>query len=210
MCQKCCIIFVCASLQCICCMTKAVQPVVVLHCVDSIVIVGVLTRYALLHFMCDFKAAQMNIRHSLIRELMLYNFELGHNTTETTKNICCVKGKSTIDHSTVTRWFKRFCSESKSLNNLAKTGKPKIVDLEATFQVIDANQVSSTWRVSGELGISHFNLVHLLPELGKNIRSCRIVPHVTQISLNFLLTLHTYICIYVCKVCWIWGSRNVL
>ena len=37
---------------------------------------------------------------------MLYKFELCYNTTDTTKNIC-VKG--TIDHSLVTRWFKKFC-----------------------------------------------------------------------------------------------------
>ena len=39
---------------------------------------------------------------------MPYKFELGHNVTEETKNICCVKGVSTIDHSTVSRWFKKF------------------------------------------------------------------------------------------------------
>ena len=61
-------------------------------------VIGVL-KYALLHFICDLKATQMNIQYSLILELMFYNFKLGHNVTEVTKNISCVKGESAVDQS---------------------------------------------------------------------------------------------------------------
>ena len=27
---------------------------------------------------------------------------------EATKNICCAKGEDTVDHNTVTKWFKKF------------------------------------------------------------------------------------------------------
>ena len=57
--------------------------------------------------MCDLKTAQMNGQHSLIQELMLYNFKLDHNTMKATKNICFAKSEGTVDHSTVTRWFKK-------------------------------------------------------------------------------------------------------
>ena len=50
---------------------------------------------------------------------MLYEFELGHNTTEATKNIYCVKGESAVDHNTVNRWFKKFCSGCKNLDDQA-------------------------------------------------------------------------------------------
>ena len=49
--------------------------------------------------MYDFKAAQMNIQCSLIQELMVYEFKLGHDAMETTKKICCVKGEGTVDYS---------------------------------------------------------------------------------------------------------------
>ena len=45
--------------------------------VESIVVVGVLTCCTLRHFMCDLKAAQMKMPHSLIQELMVYKLELG-------------------------------------------------------------------------------------------------------------------------------------
>ena len=58
---------------------------------------------ALLCTMYDLKAAQMNMQHCLIQKFMLYKFDLDHNVTEATKNICCAKGESTVDPSTVTR-----------------------------------------------------------------------------------------------------------
>ena len=43
---------------------------------------------------------------------MLYEFELGHNAMEATKNMCCAKGESTV-----TRWFMKFWSDFKNYNN---------------------------------------------------------------------------------------------
>ena len=33
-------------------------------------------------------------------QFMLYEFKLGYNTAEATKNICCVKDESTVDRMT--------------------------------------------------------------------------------------------------------------
>ena len=41
---------------------------------------------------------------------MLYKFKLSHHAEEATKNICCMKGKGVADHSTVTKFFKKFYS----------------------------------------------------------------------------------------------------
>ena len=78
------------------------------HFVVSIVVVGELIHCVLLHFICDLKATQMNMKHNLIQELMLYEFKCSHNIVEATKGICCAKGESAVDERTVTRWFKKF------------------------------------------------------------------------------------------------------
>ena len=39
---------------------------------------------------------------------MLYEFELGYNVVEATKNICCVEDEVTVDNSAVNRWSKKF------------------------------------------------------------------------------------------------------
>ena len=64
-------------------MTKVVQVVVGTRCVvSSIVVVGALTRYAILHSAYDLKAAQKNVKRSLIWQLTLYELELAHNAAE--------------------------------------------------------------------------------------------------------------------------------
>ena len=60
--------------------TEAVQAVVkVPAVVASIVIVGALTLCALLHFMCDLKAKQINVQRCLIRSLCFTRSNWGHN-----------------------------------------------------------------------------------------------------------------------------------
>ena len=85
--QKFCNILVDASLWCIYHMTKTVQAVI-----GSIMVVSIVT-HALLHCVCDLKAAQMNLQCSLMHELMLYKFKMGQ---EATKNICCMKSEGAV------------------------------------------------------------------------------------------------------------------
>ena len=80
--HKFCNSFVRASLRRVYHVTEAVQAVVC-----SIVVVGALTPCVLLHSLCDLKVQW---------ELMFYKFELGYNTTEATKNICCSKGEAQL------------------------------------------------------------------------------------------------------------------
>ena len=99
----------------------------VLTVVSSIVVIGALTYCALLHYIYNLKAAQMNVQHSLILELMLYEFEFQQNAVEATKTICCA-----VDLSTVTRWF--------------NVGMPTTAESDTVLQAIGASLVSSTWN----------------------------------------------------------------
>ena len=54
--------------------------------VGSILIVGALTRCALIHSMCDSKTAQNNMQCNLIGKLAFHEFELGHYAVEAAKN----------------------------------------------------------------------------------------------------------------------------
>ena len=132
----------------------------------SIVVVGALTRYALLHSVRDLKAAQMNVQRNLIQELMFYELELRHNLAEATRNICCTKGEGTPKHSRVTRWiFKKYRHGYKTPDDEARSGRPKTVNYKVVLQALKANLVSSTRRVSGNLG----TVVHHLHDHSKNI-----------------------------------------
>ena len=152
-------------------LTKAVQVIVGIHVVGSVMVVGVLTCCTLFYSVSDLKAVQMNMQYSLIWELMP---QLDQNTTEATKNIW-VKDEGRIDHSTVNRWLKKIHrSGCKNLNDQARLGRPKAIDSKA----IATNQVSSTQRISGEFGISQFSVVCHFHNLSKIICSYWLVPHV--------------------------------
>ena len=152
-------------------------------------VVGSIVRFcALLHSVCYLKAVQMNVQCSLKQELMLYEFKLDHNALEATRKNC-VKSEDAVDHGTVTRWVKKFCSSRKNLNEQARSDRPKTIESDAVFHAIQANLVSSTRRVSGVFGISKSNMVHHPNNIGKNIRSCQIIPHVSKTLQNFWLSL---------------------
>ena len=108
---------------------------------NSIVVVGALTRCALLQSVYYLKATQTNMQHHQIQELMFYKFVMSYKTAKVTKNICCTKSESTVDHNTVTKWLKKFCLGHKNLNNQVRSGRPKIIDF------IEANPANRTWRI---------------------------------------------------------------
>ena len=75
---------------------------------------------------------------------MLYDFEQRHNAAEESKNIGCAKCVGAVDHSTITRWPKKFLSGCKDLDGHTKSKRLKIADSEAVLQTIEANLASST------------------------------------------------------------------
>ena len=143
--------------------------------VDSIMVVGVLTHCAFLLSVCGMKTAQINVqRNSLIQEFMFYEFELGHDTEEATKNIFVGKVKVQCSK----QMFQKFCLGCENFDDQARSDRPKTMYSMTVLQPIDKNPVCSTRRVSGELGLSLCKVVH---DLIKSIRSCQIVPYATKI-----------------------------
>ena len=61
----------------------------------------------------------------------------------------------------------------KNLDNQGKSARPKSLGSEVVLQAIETNLVSSTWGVSGELGITHSSVIPRLHDLrGKSTQSC--------------------------------------
>ena len=94
--QKFCNILVHAGLRRLYTRPQAVQAVTGTRCnclnsTKNNAVVGAMTRCSLFHAVCDLKFVQMNVKHSLNRELLIYEFKLGYKPMETNKNICCAK-----------------------------------------------------------------------------------------------------------------------
>ena len=80
----------------------------ILTVVCDIMVVGMQIHCRLLHSMHDLKAAQMNMQCDLFCEFVLYKSKMIHNAMEVIRNICCTKDDDAVNHSTITRWFKKF------------------------------------------------------------------------------------------------------
>ena len=74
--------------------------------------------------------------------LCLMSLKRGYNATEATKNIFCAKDEGAVDDSSVTRWFSKFCSGCRKLDDWERSSR-----LEVVLQGIKANLVSITQRV---------------------------------------------------------------
>ena len=61
----------------------------------------------------------------------------------------------------------------------------KKMDSEAVFQVVEANPVSSNWRVSGEYSILLSIVVRHFHNLNKSTRICQIMTLITKLLQNF-------------------------
>ena len=105
----------------------------------------------------------MNFQCRRLQELMLYELHLDYN--------------GAIDHNIVTRGLKKFHKGCKNHDDLTRLGGPKIMDSDT----IATNSVSSSQRISGELGISLSSIVRHLHDLDKCIWIYKILPHVTKI-----------------------------
>ena len=98
-------------------------------------------------------------KHRTLSHSWTYDFELGHKTTEATKNIRCVKGEIAVDQSTVSRRLKK-CHEN--FDDQARSAKPKMMDSEVmdVFQMdpranlcIEKSGIVQAWNCCGRLNI---------------------------------------------------------
>lgn len=120
---------------------------------------------------------KMNDEKCLIREILLYEFQLGHNVADAIRNIHRAKGEAVLKKSVAYRWFKKFGGGVTDIKDQPRAGRPKTLDPEALREVIEADTSKSVRRLSSELAISKSGVHRQLHELGKVNRHCREIPH---------------------------------
>jgi hypothetical protein len=82
-----------------------------------------------------------------------------------------------LNERTAQRWFKRFATGNISLQGEQRPGRPRIWDSEATKEAAEQQPSTSTRRLSDILVPSKSTIHRHLRALGKNCKSCRILPH---------------------------------
>lgn len=102
-------------------------------------------------------------RKKQIRVLMLNEFDQGHNVRTATQNIVSTYGDNLVCEATVRRWFHRFRSNDRELDDRRRSGR---LDDEQMLTVLRQNPLMSTRQLSERLGVD--NTIHYhLKALGK-------------------------------------------
>ena len=88
---------------------------------------------------------------------------MGHKPAETTHNINNTFGPGTANKHTVQRWFKKFCTGDKSLEDEKHSGQPSEVDNDQLRAIIEADPLTAT----KELNVNHYMVTRHLQQTGR-------------------------------------------
>ena len=115
-------------------------------------------------------------RHN-IRVCLLYEFKMGHNATEATRNIISAWGEGSMSEWTARRWFQKFRDGDFSLEDQEGRGRPSTVDHEYLKNIVEADPRITTRDIAKELDVDHSIIVRHLEAIGKVKKLDKWVPH---------------------------------
>jgi hypothetical protein len=85
-----------------------------------------------------------------IRHCMLYEFDQGHKAAEATRNICDIYGEEAVKERTCRRFFEKFSSGDRSLEDKHHSGRPTEFNTEALKIKIEADPRLSSRELAEE------------------------------------------------------------
>uniref|UniRef100_A0A914DKX0 Mos1 transposase HTH domain-containing protein n=1 Tax=Acrobeloides nanus TaxID=290746 RepID=A0A914DKX0_9BILA len=86
----------------------------------------------------------MEKNRGVIRELLKYEFELGHSEKETLDNINRAKGHGKVDRTTVWRWFSKFRNNQMEITDKKHARRSREVDRVAVVNAVEAHPSMTT------------------------------------------------------------------
>ncbi|XP_023237751.1 histone-lysine N-methyltransferase SETMAR-like [Centruroides sculpturatus] len=112
-----------------------------------------------------------------VRHIMLWEFKLGKNATETAKKICNVYGSGVISDRVVRKWFTKFRSGDFSLKDDERPGRSSDFDDDVLKALIEQNPRQTTRELAEKLHTSQSTINRHLQKLGKVSKLGVWVPH---------------------------------
>lgn len=117
------------------------------------------------------------VKEIQLRYIILYEFQLGHNTVTAVQNICKALGENAIKLRKCQLWYKRFSSGNFCIEDLPRSGRPKMNINENIKIAVEADPSVTVRELSQRLGIPSSTVHRYLKEMGKVSTCGKWVPH---------------------------------
>lgn len=101
-----------------------------------------------------------------IRLFLLYEYKLGHNATDATRNICHAVAPDAMNTTTAYRWFERFRKGDESLQDDHRSGRPTQINLGELKQAIESDPKLSTVNLASTFGCTDRNIRYIFKRFG--------------------------------------------
>ena len=111
-----------------------------------------------------------------IRACALFMFDLGKSTKEATRIISELYPEDAMTERTCVRWFAKFRKGDRSLQDLPRSGRPQIIDLQSLKAVVDADSGVTSRELSIEFGCCQGTIINALHDIGKVCKRGRWIP----------------------------------
>ena len=108
----------------------------------------------------------MEKNRGIIRELLKFEFELGHSYKEAMDNINRAKGPGTVKKTTAYEWFSKFKNNQMDIADKKRSGRPREVDRAAVVNAAEAHPSMTTRMLAEDFDSHHSEIARILHDAG--------------------------------------------
>lgn len=108
----------------------------------------------------------MEKNRGVIRELLKFEFELGHSEKEALENINKAKGGGTVNRMTVWRWFSKFRVNMMDTSDEKRCGRPQTIDRTDVVNAVEAHPAMTTRMLAADFDCAHSQIARILHDAG--------------------------------------------
>ncbi len=110
--------------------------------------------------------SKMEKNRGVIRELLKFEYELGHSAKEAVKNINRAKGNGTVSYTNAKVWFSKFRNNEMDISDKKRSGRPQEVDRVAVVNAVEAHPSLTTRMLAEDFDCSQSQIVEILHASG--------------------------------------------
>jgi histone-lysine N-methyltransferase SETMAR len=119
----------------------------------------------------------MSLSKEIIRNLLLYEFELGRDATTAANNINRAKRRQVVTDRTARRWFAKFREDNTDLNDQPRSGRPREIDREAIIEAIEEDPTLPLADLADDFDCTQQQIRNILKAAGKKWKKSNWIPH---------------------------------